>query len=26
MAQKYYWSDKVVHHMAHPLTCRLMPQ
>jgi len=26
MAQKYYWSDKVVHHMAHLLTCRLMPQ
>jgi len=26
MAQKYYWSDKVVHHMAHPLTCRLVPQ
>ena len=26
MAQKYSWSDKVVHHMAHPLTCRLVPQ
>ena len=26
MAQKYYWSDKVVHHMAHTLTCRLVPQ
>ena len=26
MAEKYYWSDKVVHHMSHPLTCRLVPQ
>jgi hypothetical protein len=25
MAKKY-WSDVVVHHMSHPLTCRLVPQ